>query len=182
MYITRRCGLFAAVSLVMAACTPNPDNSPKTPAQIIAEASNMVQGLDTMLKQLNAQYPTLIPPDVFASIESNVQLALAIASQLADNLPVQEGATKVREIVGYVNAVLNTLAAPPTNGLIPAPYNQVLAAVAFVAPLLEAFVTQYVPATAAVAPRTSVARQKFSIRAVDSREKADGILMSWAHK
>jgi hypothetical protein len=55
----------------------------------------------------------------------------------------------VRQVLDVVNAVLATLAAPPVNGLIPAPFNVAVAAAAVLAPEMEAFVTQFLPAAAA---------------------------------
>ncbi len=98
------------------------------------------------------------------------------------NLPAASGATTVQIVEGYLNAVLNTLAAPPINGLIPAPFNMAVAAAALVVPDLEAFVNQYLPAATAVAPATYAARLQLraAARQVTTLDQAMAILKEYA--
>ena len=91
-------------------------------------------------------------------LQSDLGLAQGAASSLNTSLPASNGASTVQIVEGYINAVLNTLAAPPINGLIPAPFNMAITAAALVVPDLEAFVNQYLPAASAVSPATYAAR------------------------
>ena len=131
-----------------------------TPAQIVTKAQAAAAGLDGMLTQLAAAYPALMPAATLATLHSDLTKAQAAAKVLSAGLPAASGASVVQTVLGYINAVLNTLAAPPINGLIPAPFNQVVAAVAFIAPTLEAFVQSYIP-TAAASPATASTRMAF---------------------
>lgn len=170
--------LIALSSLIpFAACAPGA--SSPTPADILTEATNAVKALDSVMQQFHTAYPNLLPDQTFAAIESNVQLALQVVGQLSASLPAPDAAPLVQKIVGYLNAVLSTLAAPPLNGVIPAPLNQVIAAVAFVAPLLEAFVMQYLPNTPAVAA-ASPALYKLRTPMIATRDDADKMLAAWA--
>ena len=129
-----------------------------TPAQIVTEAGTVAKGLSGALTQLAGADPSLIPAGTLATLQSDLTLAQGAASALSTSLPASNGAATVQTVEGYINAVLNALAAPPINGLIPAPYNLAVTAAALVVPDLEAFVNQYLPAASAVAPATHAAR------------------------
>lgn len=151
-----------------------------TPAQIVTQAQSIASGLSGMLTQLVAQYPTLIPAATVATIQDDLAKAQAAAKTLASGLPAATGASVVQTVLGYVNAVLNTLAAPPINGLIPAPFNQVVAAAAFLTPTLEAFVQSYIPAAAA-ASVTAETRLRFAGMAPGmTADRAVAVLNSYA--
>ena len=160
MLATRRAALFGAMSLgplALAGCT----GTPLTPAQIITIAQSAVSGLTGMLKGVASQYPNVIPASMVGTLTNVLTLASGAATTLSNGLPATAGASTVHVIEGYINDVLNTLAGPPVNGLIPAPFNMVLGAAAFVVPQLEAFAAIYIPAAAA-SPATAQARAKLA--------------------
>lgn len=157
MTTTRRTFLLATTALIplaIAGCA----TTPLTPAQIVTQAQAVASGLAGMLKSITAQYPTLIPSSMAASVAADLALAEAAAASLSNALPAPAAASPVKTVVGYVNAVLTTLAGPPINGLIPAPFNMVVAAAAFILPQLEAFAATYIPALA-VSPEAAQARR-----------------------
>ena len=155
-----RRALFASSALTLAALAGCTALQAMTPQQIVTDASNAATALDNMLVQVAQQYPALIPPATAAMLHGDLMLAQQAASGLSSNLPADQSAGTVKKVEGYVNAVLTTLAAPPINGLIPAPFNQVVAAAAFVVPTLEAFAQQYVK-TVAASPAVAGAQMKF---------------------
>ena len=132
---------------------------PLTPADIIADAQAAASGLSTALSLLSAAAPTLIPAATLASIQSDLATAQGIAKTLSASTPATSAASVVQQVLGYLNAALNVLAAPPINGLIPSPFNTAVAAVAVLAPEMEAFVTAYIP-TAAASPVAVKVRAK----------------------
>lgn len=167
MHATRRfllggtaAGLLTAA---LAACTTGPF-AKMTPTQIVAQAQAAASGLLGMLQQVAKAYPVLIPPATLATLTKDLTLAVGSAQSLSGNMPATQGATVVKTVEGYLNAVLNTLAAPPINGLIPSPFNMAVAAAAFIVPQLEAFVGTYIPAAAA-SPATVFNREKFAAQA-----------------
>jgi len=141
MHITRP-AIAVALALSVAACA---NGTGTTPAQVIADAQGAVTGLQTALHQVEVTNPTLIPAPLASRIDGDLTKAQAVASVLTTGLPAQAGAVSAQQIEGYINDVLDVLAGPPVNGLIPAPANQAVAAVAIVAPLIEAYVNQYLP-------------------------------------
>ncbi len=142
-----------ACALTLAACA----GQPVTPASVVADAQTAVTGLQTALKQIAIAEPNLIPAADLTRINADLAAAATAAAQLSAGMPAASGATTARIVEGDINDVLDVLAGPPVNGLIPAPANQVVAAAAIVAPMLEAFVAQYVPAAAA-SPEAANAR------------------------
>lgn len=160
--ISRR--FFAAAlvgSPLLAAC----GTGALTPASIVAEAGTLANGLLGAVKAVAAADPALIPANLLATIETDLGLAQSAVGSLSANAPATSGASTVQTINGWINAVLNTLAAPPINGLIPAPFNMAVAAAAIVVPDLEAFVDQYLPTAAAAAPAAARARAMLVLNA-----------------
>ncbi len=178
MHLSRRAILGAPLAAALTSC----DSNALTPAQIVTEAGVAAKGLSGALTQLAGTDPKLIPAAMLATLQNDLTLAQGAASSLTTNLPAASGATTVQIVEGYLNAVLNTLAAPPINGLIPAPFNMAVAAAALVVPDLEAFVNQYLPAAAAVAPATYAARLRLRAAApqVTKLDQAIAILKEYA--
>src|ERR1700731_1279456 len=128
MNITRRHALLGTSALIPAALLAACAGTPLTPAQIITQATAVVTGLVGMIKSVSASFPTLIPTNLLTTIENDLGLATTATTNLTANLPAASGASTVSTIEGYINAVLTTLAGPPINGLIPAPFNMAVAA------------------------------------------------------
>lgn len=129
-----------------------------TPAQIVSDAQAAAKGLSAALAQAEQADPSLIPAATYAGLQTNLALAQGAAGTLSTSLSAPIAAGTVGQVEGYLNAVLDTLAAPPLNGVIPAPYNLAVSAAAVVVPELEAFVGTYVatPAGATLAPGRQV--------------------------
>ena len=178
MHLSRRAILGAPVAAALTSC----GLVALTPAQIVAEAGVAAKGLSGALTQLAAVDSTLIPPATLATVQNDLTLAQGAASSLSANLPATNGASTVQTVEGYINAVLNTLAAPPINGLIPAPFNIAVSAVALLVPDLEAFVNQYLPTASAVSPATYAARAQLRAAApqVSTVDQAVTILQEYA--
>lgn len=147
----------AAVVLFVAACA----GLPGTPASVVSDAQTSITALQTAIKQVAVAEPNLIPAADLTRINADLTTAATAAKQLSAGMPATAGATTARIVEGDINDVLDVLAGPPVNGLIPAPANQVVAAAAIVAPMIEAFVAQYVPAAAA-SPNVTAARTKLA--------------------
>lgn len=172
MHLTRRALLKGAMICQMAGCSA----AALTPATIVADAQAAASGLSAMLTGLTTAFPALLPPSTVASLKTDLTTAQSVAANLSANMPAASAASAVHQVLGVVNAVLNTLAAPPLNGLIPAPFNVAVAAAAILAPEMEAFVAQYLP-TAAVSPATAKARTSFAaITPVMTPDAARGLL------
>jgi len=178
MHLSRRAILGAPLAAALTRCGINA----LTPAQIVTEAGVAAKGLSGALTQVASADPKLISATTLATMQNDLTLAQGAASALAPNLPAASGATIVQTVEGYINVVLNTLAAPPINGLIPAPFNMAIAAAALVVPDLEAFVNQYLPAASAVAPVTYAARLQLRAAApqVTTLDQAVAILRAYA--
>ena len=147
--MTRRSMFAASTALVavalVAACATG---AALTPALIVSEAQAVAQGLSGALNQVPAG---LIPAATIATLQNDLTLAEGAASALSSNLPVATEATTVQKINAWINAIFDTLAAPPLNGIIPAPFNLAVSYATVVLPGLEAFVDQFI----AAAPATS---------------------------
>lgn len=172
MTITRR-SLLAGTTLIplaMAGCA----TAPVTPASVITEANAVASGLAGMLQSVTAQYPALIPASTAAMLAADLTLAQSAAKTLSSALPATTAASTVKTVEGYVNAVLTTLAGPPINGLIPAPFNQVVAAASFLVPQLEAFAALYIPALAA-SPAAASAQRAFLASAAPITSTAQAV-------
>ncbi len=179
--LLRACGLLAILPALQACKTGS--GTVITPAYIITQAQNGATALLAMVNNLAAQYPALIPPDTLAKIQSDITLAIAAAGSLATNMPAVDAATILATVVQYINAVLNTLAMPPINGLIPAPFNMVVSAIAFALPVLEAFIAQYLPATPPAASSNALAfRAKALSMHPMTADASARILSDWAAK
>ncbi len=156
MHLSRRAIIAVPLAVTLAGCA----GTTLTPSQIVADAATLAKGLAGALTAVASAVPNLLPAGMLATLESDLTLAEGAASALNTNLPATSGASIAQTIDGYINAVLNTLAAPPLNGLIPAPFNTAIAAAAVVVPEIEAFVNRYLPTASAVAPATYAARLK----------------------
>lgn len=180
MTITRRAilGATAIVPLAVAGCAGTASGI--TPQIVVTDAQTVVAGLSGMFKSLTAQYPTLIPTTAAAKITADLSVAAAAAASLVTGMPGATAAAVVQNIEGWVNDVLNVLAAPPINGLIPAPFNQVIGAVAFVAPTLEAFVASFIPTAPKAAASRMVGLMIGASQPVDSQAQALSILRAAA--
>jgi hypothetical protein len=178
MHMSRRAIIGAPVAAALTSC----GSSALTPAQIVTEAGVAAKGLSGVLAQVASADPSLLPASMLATLQNDLALAQGAASSLTPSLPAVNGASVVQTVEGYINAVLNTLAAPPINGLIPAPFNLAVAAAAFVVPDLEAFVSQYLPTASAVAPATYAARLQLRAAAlqVTTLDQAVAILREYA--
>lgn len=176
--LTRRAalGATAIVPLVLAGCATGAG----VPQIIVTYAVTMATGLSGMFTQLEAAYPSLVPASMAATIAKDLAIAKTAATSLSTSLPAGSGALTVRTILGDVNAVLALAAGPPINGLIPAPFNQAVAAVSLLAPTLEAFVESFFPATAGapLAARQMMARLSASAH-VTSQAQALAILQKF---
>lgn len=113
-----------------------------TPAQIVTDAGNADTALLNALNQ--PAVAALVPPATLAVLKNDLALGQQAAQALSSNLPAAAAATTIQTINLYLNAVLNTLAAPPINGLLPPPANTIEAAAALVMPELETFVDTYI--------------------------------------
>jgi hypothetical protein len=176
--LSRRAILGTPLAVALTRCGANA----LTPAQIVSEAGVVAKGLSGALTQVAAADLKLISATTLSAMQNDLTLAQGAASSLTTNLPAASGATVVQTIEGYINAVLNTLAAPPINGLIPAPFNLAVAAAAFLVPDLEAFVNQYLPTASAVSPATYAARAQLRAAApqVSTVDQAVTILQEYA--
>jgi len=178
MHLSRRAILGAPLAVALTRC----DVNALTPAQIVTEAGVAAKGLSVALAQVAGTDPSLIPATTLATLQNDLTQAQSAASSLTTSLSAASGGTIVQTVEGYLNAVLNTLAAPPINGLIPAPFNLAVAAAALVVPDLEAFVNEYLPAASVVAPATFAARLQLRAAApqVTTLDQAVAILQEYA--
>jgi hypothetical protein len=138
------------LSLGLLACS----TAATTPAAILTDAQSLAGGLAGALSAVEAADPNLIPPATAAKIATALADAKTIAGQLSTGMAPASAATVIVQVEGDINDVLNVLAAPPLNGIIPPPASQAIAAASIVLPVLEAFAAPYLPAgnAAAVAP------------------------------
>ena len=182
MHPYRRAILLAPLVAPLAAALTRCGVNALTPTQIVTEAGVAAKGLSGALAQLAAADPKLLPATTLSTLQNDLMLAQGAASSLTSALPAASGATVVQTVEGYLNAVLNTLAAPPINGLIPTPFNLAIAAAALLVPDLEAFVNQYLPTASAVSPATYAARLQLRAAApqVTTLDQAVAILREYA--
>lgn len=127
----------------------SPACPPAIPASVIAQTQAMVTGLNAMVQEINVSDPTLIPPAQMTVITKDLADAQQALSLLHAGMSASLGAVIVQQAAGDVNSLLVVLAAPPINGLLPPPFGVAAKAAAIIAPLLEAYVQQYVPTAAA---------------------------------
>lgn len=188
MNVSRRVMLKGTSALIpvvalasLAACAPG---AAVTPASIITSAVNMSKALAAMLLQVASQYPTLIPAASVTIIENDATTAVTAATALVAGMPTSSSAPIISQVEGYVNDIMTVLASPPVNGLIPAPFNQVVAAAAFTLPLLEAFVAQYLPGQTGASPKVyaAIAKARAAAPSVTTQAQAASILATWAAK
>ncbi len=178
MILTRRnTTLLIGLGPLMAACSGTMTGA-QISALVLNDSKTITAGLATALTNLEKQYPTLIPAKVEAALNKDVTMAAAVAAQLAAGQPAASAAVTVKDIVGYVNDALNVLAAPPINGLIPSPFNTAIAAVAFLAPELEAFAQSYIPTAASAATDKARVRLLLGAPIITSGNQARQILQN----
>jgi hypothetical protein len=115
-----------------------------TPAQLVADAQGAVTALQTALPAIAAVAPTIAA--ALPRLTGYLTTAQTLLNGLAGAVPATTGATTLASVEADLNAVLDALAAVP---LIPPPYDAVIAAVALVAPELEAFVNSMAAASGA---------------------------------
>jgi hypothetical protein len=161
MILNRRAALIGATALCVAmplsfalasGATPT-----LTPATVITDATNADVSLLNMLN--NPVVASVLPAATLTALKADLTTGQQVGQSLTTNLPAATAATTIQQINGYINAVLNTIAGPPVNGLIPAPFNMVVAAVAIIMPELEGFVDTYIlNASASVAMATTRAK------------------------
>lgn len=180
--------LFLAPVLILmslAACTTGLVPSNIAPASVLTQVNAVVTGLSGVLPQIVKQYPALIPPNLATTMETDLQLAMATSASLKAGMPAPQAAVTIAQVEGYVNDVLNTLAGPPINGLIPAPANQAFGAAAIIVPVLEAFVAANLPAgsqMASVASPYSLVALHSTTPDITTTKQAIDILNSFAKK
>ena len=112
-----------------------------TVASIISQAQTAVTGLAKGFTALTTADPTIIPVSTTTAVTSYFSNATAVLTELSGVAAPAPTATTLQKIFGYINQGLAVLAGPPVNGLIPAPFNEVIAAFDVVAPSIEAFIT-----------------------------------------
>lgn len=187
MNISRRALLKGTSSIVPVAMLQACASAVLTPASIVTAATNGAQTLATMLPELVSQFPSLIPAATVTQLETYAADAVAAGKQLVASIPAATGATTVQTIDTYINDVLKVLSSAPINGLIPAPFNQVVAALAITVPMLESFINQYLPTAAAVTGATpegyaALVKMKATAPTVVTQAQAADILATWAKK
>lgn len=155
--MNRRHLLTTAIALPFAACAGT--TTTLTPAEIVSEGSTFVTGFANAFNGLITAAPALMPQATSDAITADLTKAQTAIAAFNATLPAATGASTMQTILGYVNAALNVLGAPPINGLIPAPFNEAIAAVAVLAPVLETWVESIIP-TAAASQVVAAARAK----------------------
>jgi hypothetical protein len=143
---------FATAFAATTALTACGVTGPVTPAQIVADAQGVVTSLATNAPLIFAAAAAAGKPVAQAAqdqVTGYLATAKAGLSTLVAGMPAPGAATSLaQQIDGYVNAALAflTTIAPAIPAL--APFMPVLIAANTLAPLLEAFVNQYLPASA----------------------------------
>jgi hypothetical protein len=135
-----------------------------TPAQVVTDLGNGAAMLLADLPIIGQDLgPKLLPATLLAQLESDAQLAVTTSKTLSTSMTASQSLTGVQQVVGYFNDVLNTLAAPPINGVIPAPFNLAVQALdVIVTQIIEPWIAQITGTAAAPAPfvRASLAKAK----------------------
>lgn len=136
-------GLTALTSVAaLAACG---GTTPLTPAQVVADANGVVNGLAAAVAGIIASSPTLIPADTAATIQSLLGQAEALMASVSSAVGAPSAASVLQQVEAIVNTVLASLA---TVSAIPAPYSTAIQAAAVILPIIEQFVSTYIPSTA----------------------------------
>jgi hypothetical protein len=161
---------------------PVATNPEVTPQFIVTTTQNAAVAAQNIWNGMIAANPTLLPPDQATKVANDLELAVQAANQLSANQPAATTATAIKEVEGYLNDFLSVIAGPPINGKIPAPYNVVVSAVAFAAPLMEQFVASVIPATAGASPRAVRARSVFQAQNPMSRDRMSATLSKAANQ
>jgi hypothetical protein len=122
-----------------------------TVADVVSDLENAPAALSAALTSVTTADPSAIPAATAGSIQSDLALAQGIASALPSNLTTASDATNAQTIVAYINSGIALLADPPVSGLIPAPFNEAIAAFDLVLPGIESAAAALLPAAAAAA-------------------------------
>ena len=133
------------VGAIAACSTPS---GKLTPAQIIADATGAVQGLENVIPALENTKPPVLTATQGTPIEDALKEAMAYLTSIGPGTPAQTGATTLAMVAGYLNSALSILTALP----IPAPYNVIVMAAAVIAPEIEAWVASIMPPAPAPTP------------------------------
>lgn len=158
--MNRRILLAGTASAFIAGCSPT-GGVALTPQLVIDQTVAVAMALTAAMRQISLKYPTLVPPAMLVTIQKNLDIAVTGANSLRSSVPATDGAITVKTVLGYVNSVLDLLAGPPINGLIPSPYNEVFGAAAILIPVLEGFSTTAMPAPVEPpAPTTTPSRAR----------------------
>lgn len=150
MRMTRRTVLALPGALLLTRCA---GTASLTPAQVVTDLANGAAMLVSDLPLMAAAAPGLLPAATVTTLEQYASEAQSVAQTLSANLPASQAASAVQTALAYLNDVLNTLAAPPVNGLIPAPYNVAVQALdVAVVQVLEPWLASVTGTAAAPAP------------------------------
>jgi hypothetical protein len=172
--IYRRRVLLATPALLLTRCAL--PSGPVIPLTIITEAKAVVGGVAGAVGKISAA--GCAP----STMQANIAAAQTAASSLTPSMQAASGAGVVMVINGCINAVLNICAAPPINGLIPSPFNTVVAAAAYVMPDLEAFVDHWI-LRVSLSPAVHEVRAKLIAAApvaITTTEQAMAILQEYS--
>jgi len=172
------------VQLALAACANT--TVTVTPDSIIAVVSSIITGAKGALAQVETAAPSLIPAASQSTIATALSDAASVASALVSGVSATSGASIVQKVEGYINTVLGILDSAPIAGLIPAPFSTAIAAIAFLLPTLETFVTAYLGTSAVSASIATVQTRTRLLAAapvqITSVAQAQAILATYAEK
>ena len=152
----------------LAACGAN---AAKTDAQVLADASGIVNNLLALVPAIEIADPSLLPSALSATIVSGLNTAKTLLGNLSASTPAVTGASTLKIVESYVNAALNALSSvtPAAAAAFPglSPYVATIEAVTALVPVVEAFVNSSIAVTT---PTASLAVKTPSMSVADARK------------
>jgi hypothetical protein len=150
----RRHLLVCATSFSTAALLDACAGGATTDAQVLADATGIVNSLLSEVPLLAATAPAVVTPALAGQVIGYLTSARTLVLALSSATPAAAGASTLAQVEGFINQALAGLTAitpavaaayPPLAAALP-----IIAAVNALLPVIEAFVNTYVPAASAV--------------------------------
>lgn len=116
-------------------------------AQVLADATGVVNSLSTLFPAVVAAVPNFIPSAVVTSVNNGLTIAKNLVTTLTTDTPVNMGASTLQTVESYVNSAVNALAAVTPAAAAVFPVLNIflvpILAVSAILPSIEAFIGLY---------------------------------------
>ncbi len=154
--------VFGAAAAGLAACvTTTGTTTPSvTLSQVLTDFTNGINTTLASLASLQISQPNMIPSGTYNSLVTSLNQAKNVLGTITTSLDGTTAATLLETVYGYINAFLNGVAS--ISATLPSPFGSVVAALAFLAPEIEAYISSVLGSTTSTSSAATVWYSKFA--------------------